>query len=104
MKKYISVTTTTNTEANAKAITEKILKAKLSPCIQKIPLINSTFLWKGKVQSENEIMLIIKTKLSMKEQVEKHINDMHSYDTPEIISYDFNILNEKYKKWFNQEL
>ena len=25
----------------------------------------------------------------------------HSYDTPEIISYDFEILSEKYKKWFD---
>ena len=39
------------------------------------------------------------------EWIKKIINEIksiHSYDIPEIISIDFNILSDKYEKWFNE--
>ena len=103
MKKYISIITTTNTKKNANSITEHILKSKLSPCVQRIPLIHSVFVWKNKLQFEDEIMLIIKAKKSDGEEIKEHIKKIHKYEVPEIISYEFDILSKKYEKWFKRE-
>ena len=103
MKKYISIITTTDTKKNANRIAEHILQSRLSPCIQQIPLIHSTFIWKDKVQHQDELMLIIKAEKSNKQKIKEHIQATHKYDVPEIISYEFDILSEKYEKWFNEE-
>tara|TARA_Y100001970_G_C13631004_1_gene554154 strand:- start:188 stop:499 length:312 start_codon:yes stop_codon:yes gene_type:complete len=103
MEKYISIITTTKTKENAKSIIKKILDDRLSPCIQQFP-IQSTFIWNDEIQDENEIMLIIKAKKSKKNEIKENINNLHDYKVPEVIFYDFNILNHQYKKWFDEQL
>ena len=44
------------------------------------------------------------TKSKFLKNVVKVIKKYHNYDTPEIISYDFEILSEKYEKWFHENL
>ena len=102
MKKYIFIITTTKTKKNADIISRKIVEEKLSPCVQQISGINSLFLWKNKLQNEEERMLIIKAKSLRVMKIKEIINDFHEYEVPEIITYDFNILNENYEKWFNE--
>jgi len=101
MGRYIFIITTTKTKENADAISQKIVERKLSPCVQQIPNIDSIFLWKNKIQNEKEILLIIKASSLKLEEIKDTISDFHDYEIPEIITSDFNILNENYEKWFN---
>ena len=103
MKKYISIITTTKSKKNAEMISEQVLRAKLSPCVQKISNVNAMFRWNGKIKKQEEIMLVIKTSRSKLKKIKELISDLHEYDIPEIISYDFDIVSEKYKKWFDGE-
>ena len=101
MKKYKFIITTTKTKENANIISQKIVERKLSPCVQQISNINSVFLWKNKIQNEEEIMLIIKADSLKLEEIKETISELHDYEVPEIIVCDFNILNKNYEKWFN---
>ena len=101
MKKYKTIITTTNSNENCESIKNKLLSEKLSPCIQVIKNIKSSYLWEDKIVSDNEMMILIKTEFKNVELIIKEIKSLHLYDTPEILSYDFDILSEKYKKWFD---
>ena len=101
MSKYIIVTTTTDSKSNAQSIATSLIENKLAACVQIIPSIESTFKWEGSVNKEEEILVLIKTINKFKENVKKQIKSNHSYETPQIISFQFNILDNNYKEWFN---
>jgi len=55
------VLTTTSTPDEAAFLSEKIVEARLAACVQILPQMTSVYVWEGKVQKENEHLLLIKT-------------------------------------------
>ena len=93
--------TTINDFDIVKEIKESLLKSNLSPCIQSFSPIESNYIWKNKIISDNEILLLIKSISSNKDKIFRLIKNLHTYDTPEIICFNFDILNSDYKNWFD---
>ena len=94
------IITTTNSKNVVKNITKKLLENNYSPCIQIIPKILSTYKWKDKIVESNEILILIKSNNKNLNKCKEIILNYHNYDIPEIISGNYDILNEKYKDWF----
>ena len=97
---FFVIETTTNDLNIANIISEKLLKCKLSPCVQIIPNINSYYLWKDQLVSDSEFLIKIKI---IKKNINKTIQLIkknHNYDNPEFISYKFNPATAEYKNWF----
>ena len=101
MTEYIIIITTSNSKSNAKLIATSLVEKKLAACVQIIPEIKSTFKWKNSINEEKEILLLIKTTRILENDIKNKIKEVHNYETPEIISFPFNILTDDYKKWFN---
>ena len=55
-----------------------------------------------KILSDKEHTIRIKCLKHNKTEIINFIKQNHNYDTPEIISYKFDILDKKYEKWFSQ--
>ena len=55
---------------------------------------------------ENELLEVAKAIYQIPEDFNAHkkIKKIHNYETPEIISFPFNILTDDYKDWFNLSL
>ena len=98
---YKMVITTTNSLETVDKITNHFLGLNLSPCIQVIDKVESKYLWKGKIESEKEYLMLIKCKACNVEDVSKYIRNNHNYSVSEIIEIDINILNKKYKEWLD---
>ena len=77
-----------------------IINNKLSPCVQIIDIVKSTYIWKGKIESSNEYTIKIKTVVKNMPQIFSIIKQKSNYDVPEIITYDF---NSKYKSVLRQD-
>jgi len=56
----IVLTTTPNAD-EAASLARGIVEAKLAACVQILPKMTSVYFWEGKVQSEPEHLLLIKT-------------------------------------------
>ena len=80
---------------------ECILHQKSSPCAHIINNVRSFYVWKDNYAKKSEYMLLIKCKEQYADNIKALINDRHNYEIPELISIDFDIASEKYKKWFN---
>jgi len=92
---YIIIQTTTGNKKEAKKLAQLLITKKLAACIQ-ISKINSFYTWENKLCMDKERLLSIKTKQEHYEKIENLIKENHSYDTPEIISYELTNLSKEY--------
>jgi periplasmic divalent cation tolerance protein len=72
--------------------------------VQVIGPITSIYHWKGRTERAEEWLCLIKTKTELCREVEKTIEQMHTYETPEIISVPIISGSRKYLQWLNEEL
>ncbi len=63
---------------------DALLEEHLAACIQVMP-VQSFYRWQGKINRDDEKLVLIKTKRSLYAEVEASILAHHSYDTPEVI-------------------
>jgi periplasmic divalent cation tolerance protein len=93
------VLTTTSTTDEAESLANGLVESRLAACVQILPKMTSVYSWDGKVERENEHLLLIKTLPEKYDAVEKYILDHHSYDTPEIVAIDAEKVSAGYLKW-----
>lgn len=101
---HIMLLTTVRDEKEADKITKELVKQKLAACAQIYGPIKSKFMWKQEVQEDEEWMCFIKSREDLFEDVEKKIKSLHSYENPEIISFDISDASEEYEKWMTKIL
>jgi len=83
----------------ARALARAALLERLIACANLIPKIESHYWWQGKVESGNEVLLILKTQNSKLAALEKLVLARHPYDTPEFIVLPLSAGNKKYLDW-----
>lgn len=86
----------------AHKISSGLLEAHLIACANIIPTMTSMYHWEGKVQSETEILLMLKTRSSLFEQVSSFIKLNHPYQVPEIIQLPIQQGSKDYLQWINE--
>lgn len=90
----------------ARDLARKVVEARLAACVQVIPQIESHYWWEGKVCSDEESLLVLKTDASVVDQLTDFLKEHHSYDVPEVVS--LTILpdegNSEYLSWLRNEV
>ena len=66
-------------------IAADLVDCKLAACVQVLPGLQSYFHWDGKVDREEEHLLLIKTSSASYPALERRILELHPYQLPEII-------------------
>lgn len=84
---------------SANTLADSIIEERLAACVQIMPKMRSVYRWKDKIESSDEFLLLIKTSTEKYTVLEEFINDVHPYETPEIIALEVNEVSEKYFNW-----
>ncbi|MEW5701682.1 MAG: divalent-cation tolerance protein CutA [Candidatus Zixiibacteriota bacterium] len=82
---FIVILTTCATRNEAQTIAQRLVEERCAACVNIVDNVLSVYRWQGKVETGNEALLIIKTRATLAEQVEKTIKTMSSYECPEVI-------------------
>jgi len=90
---------TTNSEAEAYTIAQKLLENKEAACVSIMPKVRSLYIWEDQVREDEEFLLFIKTRSDLFEKVRDTIKTVHSYSIPEIISLPITHGLEEYISW-----
>lgn len=98
------VLTTLAEKQAADVLAEMIVEARLAACVQVLPPMTSVYLWEGKVQTEPEHLLLIKTLAEKWEDLRDFITANHSYSVPEIVAIEAEKIAEPYRKWLGDVL
>lgn len=101
---FIQVITTTDTKELAQTIARRLVEEKLAACVQITGGIESVYQWKGKVESAEEYLCLIKTRATLFDRVARVIRELHSYETPEIIAVELAMADDAYLKWIEESL
>ena len=101
---YSVIFITTKDMSEAEKISKALVSKKLVACVNIVKGIKSFFWWEGKVDEANEVLLILKTKRSYFEKIEKAVKLLHSYDVPEIIALPIIEGSKDYLRWVNASL
>lgn len=96
---YIIVFNTCNSAEVASSIAEMLVSKKLAACVNIVKGIESVYQWQGKIEHEQEILLIIKTRQSLFSQLEQAIQKLHNYELPEIIAVPIVLGEKNYLNW-----
>ena len=102
-KALIIITTCPNPE-EAKMIAEKLTQNNIAACVNIFDKINSYFLWKSKINNEQESLLLIKTLEKKYVEVEALIKKMSSYELPEVIAIPISNGSLEYIKWVEKNV
>ena len=98
---FCIITTTTDLKKNADALTQMLLEKKLVACVQS-STIQSAYHWEAKIMRSEEILLQLKTKKGLFKTIQKEIEELHSYDLPEIIMLPLEEANPSYLQWIEE--
>ena len=83
-------------------LVDEVLKSKLAGCVLDVCLSKSKFWWKGRVEEEEETLIIFKTKNELVERLFKKIKELHPYEVPFIAEVKVEKVNEEYLKWLEE--
>ncbi|MCK4901730.1 MAG: divalent-cation tolerance protein CutA [Thermoplasmatales archaeon] len=70
---------------DARRIAHTLVEEQLVVCVNIIPKIESIYRWKGKIENDEECVLIAKTTDKNVKKTIKRIKALHTYELPDII-------------------
>ncbi len=103
MPDFLSVYITVPTAELAETIARALVEERLAACANIIPGVRSIYRWRGKIESENEIILIAKTRAALFDRLEKRVKQLHSYDCPCIVAWPIRAGHQPYLDWLAGE-
>lgn len=98
----IQVQTTVLTEKEARAIARIMNEEKLSASVQFFPIV-SIYTWNGQSEESEEFLIIIKSTQSKFEKIKKRLEELHSYELPQITSIKIDNYSQEYSSWIIKE-
>ena len=100
---FIVIYCTVPNKKEGKEIAKKLVERKLVACVNIIDNVESVFSWDGEMSEAKEAMMIIKTKKDLFDKVQFIIQELHSYNVPEIIALPILLAEDTYLKWVEHE-
>jgi periplasmic divalent cation tolerance protein len=88
----------------ARSLGRSVLEARLAACVNLIPQIESHYWWQGKIDSGNEVLMLIKTTAAQITELERAILAKHPYDTAEFVVLSASGVTEKYWRWIQDSV
>ena len=96
------IKTLPNADAAAELAT-KVVGEKLAACANILPALRSIYRWEGKVQDENEVLVLLKTQGRQYESLKARILELHPYEVPEVIAIPVERGHHAYLDWILRE-
>jgi periplasmic divalent cation tolerance protein len=98
------VLTTVGTEEEASSIARELVCRRHAACVNVIAGVKSTYRWQDKVCRDSEYLLVVKTDASEYAAVERAIQELHSYELPEILAFEVTGGEASFLAWIASSL
>ncbi|WP_018142178.1 MULTISPECIES: divalent-cation tolerance protein CutA [unclassified Thioalkalivibrio] len=96
------VITTLDEPAAADALAGTLVEQGLAACVHILPPGRSVYAWKGNIEIDSEVTLLIKTSPARLDELQTRLADQHPYETPEIIALPIEHGLPDYLDWITQ--
>lgn len=86
-------------EEVARELAGRLVRERRAACVSLLPGTRSIYWWEGEVQSDEEVLLVIKTGAGQVDALTEALGEAHPYDCPEILAVPVVAGLEDYLDW-----
>lgn len=104
MTDKIVIFVTVGNSSDAALLAKSLVERRLAACVNLVPGISSWYWWEGKVNEDQEVLLMMKTSRDKFAALEKEVLRLHSYAVPEIIAVQIVEGSKNYLNWIEESL
>ena len=97
----IVLTTVADRQAADKLATA-LVAGSLAACVSQFPGVKSTYGWQGKLEQDEEVLLLIKTTQDAYPDLAREIERLHDYELPELLAVPVVRGSAGYLDWLTQ--
>jgi periplasmic divalent cation tolerance protein len=103
MTDALLVFTTLPSADKAAELAKALVEERLAACANLLPAVRSIYRWQGKLQDENEVLVLLKTRAEHLERLKLRILELHPYEVPEVLAVPVEAGYQPYLDWLAGE-
>jgi periplasmic divalent cation tolerance protein len=100
----IVVLCTVGAADDAERLARELIERRLAACVNLVPGLVSIYRWKGRVERDEERLLVIKTTAARFEALKAAVLALHPYEVPELIALSITAGHEPYLGWLGESV
>ncbi|MFU8772102.1 MAG: divalent-cation tolerance protein CutA [Anaerolineales bacterium] len=102
---FIVVLITAPSQEIGEKIATLLIEKRLAACVNITGPVQSLYTWEGKINQDEERLLIVKTKADIfEDKFVAAVQSIHPYDVPEIIALPITMGSRHYLDWLSEEI
>ena len=104
MTDKIVVLVTCKNSREATKLARHLLEKRLIACANLVPEVRSLYRWKGRIASEKECWMVLKSARELFPALRTEVEKLHSYSVPEVIALPIIDGAPNYLNWIAEEV
>ena len=102
MSHIVVLITTTSTE-EAETIGRALVEGRMAACVNISSAgVRSLFRWQGKIEEQEEVLLLVKSRSDLLPSIIEAVKRLHSYTVPEVIALPILDGSPDYLAWIDE--
>ena len=86
----------------ATSLARALVGEGLAACVNIVPGVRSIYQWEGRVQEDDEVLCLIKTRPAAFDRARARILALHPYEVPEILAFAVDDGSPAYLDWLRK--
>ena len=87
----------------AASIGRTLVEERLAACVNIVPDLRSIYRWKGQVQDDPEVLMLVKARREDVGRIADRIVELHPYEVPEVVATEIVAGLGAYLDWVQAE-
>ena len=100
----VVVLTAVGAPPEAQQIARTLVEERLAACVNVVPGVTSVYRWKGTVEQEAELLLVIKTMGDRLEALKTRLLELHPYELAEVVVIPIVGGHSAYLEWLADQV
>lgn len=85
------------------SIAGRLVEERLAACVNVVPGLRSVYRWRGAIEVDAEVLLLIKTTAARFDALRERVRELHPYEVPEIVATTVVQGSDAYLQWVRDE-
>lgn len=89
--------------STAERLATALIDLRLAACVSRVPGLASWYRWQGRVERDDEVLLLVKTHRERYPEMLAKLTELHPYEVPEVLAFEAADGLAAYLEWVRDE-
>ncbi len=100
---YVFAYITAQDMEEARRIGRALVENRLAACVNALDNMTSMYMWKGRMETAKEVVLLAKTREELKDRLLEKVLEVHSYECPCVVFVPMSGGHREFLEWIEAE-